>query len=351
MISRTVFLRSAIVIGVVAGAAWLTASRLHSPDADKKRAATATRISVQVGALKRMTLHRYVTGYGTVMAAPATARQPAAFAAVASPVTGVVTRLDVAPGQRVRRGQLLAELNSGTMTERYAEREAARQERLYAQHNTSLKALQAAQAQLTLLRVTAPLSGTVVNVAVAPGTAVNTDTVLLKIVNLHRLVVTTDIPAMQATQLQPGQPLEVLQPSLTVPLAYISPAVDPADGSIMAWAPLPANSGLRPGQFVRLRITVGVQRNALAAPAESVITGVSGTSFISLVQDDQAVRTPVKTGYRESGWVQVSGPGLKAGDPVVTIGAYGLPRRTQIRITHPDEAATASAKSQIGDAQ
>ena len=344
MNSRTVFLRSAIAIGVVIGAAWLMASRLHFPDADKKRAATATRISVQVGALQRMTLHRYVTGYGTVTAAPATARQPAAFAAVASPVTGVVTRLDAAPGQRVRRGQLLAELNSSTMTERYAEREAARQEKLYAQHNTSLKTLQAAEAQLTLLRVTAPLSGTVVNVDAAPGAAVNTDTVLLKIVNLHRLVVTTDIPAMQAAELQPGQPMEVLQPSLTVPLAYISPAVDPADGSITTWAPLPANSGLRPGQFVQLRITVGVQKDVLAAPAESVITGISGKSFISLVQGDQAVRTAVKTGYRESGWVQVSGPGLKAGDPVVTVGAYGLPRRTEIRIIHPDEAATASAK-------
>ncbi len=348
--SKAVILSSAIALSVVLGAIGLLASSRHSSTVDKKRG-TATLISVQVGTLKRMTLHRYVTGYGTVAAAPATAKRPAAFAAVASPVSGVVTRMDVAQGQRVRRGQVLVELNSSTMTETYAEREAARQEQLYAQHNTSLKALQRAKAQLALLRVTAPLSGTVVSVAVAAGTAVNTNTVLLKIVNLHRLVVTTDIPAMQATELRLGQPMVVLRPSLTTHLAYISPAVDPADGSIMAWAPLPADSGLRLGQFVRLRVVVGVHPNALAAPAESVITDVSGRSVISLVRGNQAVRTPVKVGYHEGGWVQVSRPGLKAGESVVTVGAYGLPQRTEIHVMYTSKGSNASVNSDVERAQ
>ncbi len=350
MNSKANILSSAIVLGVVFGAIGLLASSRHSSAADKKRDAD-TLISVQVGTLKRMTLHRYVTGYGTVVAAPATAKRPAAFAAVASPVSGVVTRMDVAQGQWVRRGQVLAELNSSTMTGTYAERETARQEKLYAQHNTSLKALQRAKAQLALLRVTAPLSGTVVSVAAAPGTAVNTNTVLLKIANLHRLAVMADLPAMQASELRLDQPMEVPRSSLTTRLAYISPTVDPADGSIMVWAPLPANSGLRLGQFVRLRIVVGVHPNALAAPAESVITGVSGRSVISLVRGGQAVRTPVKAGYREGGWVQVSGPGLEAGESVVTVGAYGLPQRTEIHVMHASKRSTASVDADAERAQ
>ncbi len=53
-----------------------------APDEEEN---TPTVVSVQTGALQRMTLHRYVTGYGTVEPAPATPNQPAAGAQLAAP--------------------------------------------------------------------------------------------------------------------------------------------------------------------------------------------------------------------------------------------------------------------------
>ncbi len=92
-----------------------------------------------------MTLHRYVTGYGTVEAAPATADQPAAGAQLAAPSAGIVARVNVVEGQHVEKGDVLVELNSGTATADYAEQEVERQKKLYAQQNTSLKNLQDAE--------------------------------------------------------------------------------------------------------------------------------------------------------------------------------------------------------------
>ena len=110
--------------------------RSHADDSESDdEAPVASVITVQVSALELKTLHHYVTGYGSVTAAPATANEPAASAAVAAPVSGVVTAVNVAPGQQVRRGQMLVALNSQSMTESYAERELARQKMLYAQHN------------------------------------------------------------------------------------------------------------------------------------------------------------------------------------------------------------------------
>ena len=60
-----------------------------------------------------MTLHRYVNGYGTIEAAPATANQPAAGGALAAPSAGIVAKLNVVAGQRVQKGDVLMELNSG----------------------------------------------------------------------------------------------------------------------------------------------------------------------------------------------------------------------------------------------
>jgi multidrug efflux pump subunit AcrA (membrane-fusion protein) len=75
-----------------------------------------------------------------------------------------------------------------------------------------------------------------------------------------------------------------------------------------------------------------VHTNCLAAPVESVVTDENGQSVIALVTGGQAAQMPVQTGLRENGLVEVSAPELKAGDTVVTVGAYGLPEKTKIRV-------------------
>ena len=331
--------RILIAGGIIAVGATLSAYTLRShraaPAASREPAASIrSMISVQVGELKRITLHRYVTGFGVVAPAPATRHRPAAAAAIAAPVTGVVTTVAITAGQRVRRGQLLMELNSGSTTEAYAAQEVARLRRLYAEHNASLKALQNAEAQLALLRVTAPLGGTVVRVNVKAGTSVDASTVLAEVIDLDRLVVRTSIPEAEAGKLKTGEVLHVLGDlPLTTTLAYVSPTINSSDGTVMAWASLPHHSRLRPGQFVRLRIITATAHDALVAPSESVIrNAVGGRGFLSVVRGHEAIRVSVKTGLREGGWVEVSGPGLAPGTRVVTVGAYGLPTRTAIQI-------------------
>jgi multidrug efflux pump subunit AcrA (membrane-fusion protein) len=295
--------------------------------------APASLVTVQTGALQLVTLHRYVAGYGMVEPAPATADQPAASAPLAAPSAGVVTQVRVVEGQHVEPGDLLAELNSGTMTAENAAQEVARQKQLYAQQNTSLKNLQAAEAQLALLRVTAPLAGTVVRVGAKPGQAVDLTTVVAEVMDLDRLAVSAEIPASSAGDLKPGQRVELqATPPVATQLSFVSLGVDPSNDTVRVRALLPAGSGLRPGQFVPLRIVTAVHTNCLVAPAESVVADESGQSAIARVQGDEATRTPVQTGLREDGWVEIAAPELQAGDRVVTVGAYGLPEKTKVQV-------------------
>jgi len=305
--------------------------------------ATPTVVSVQTGALKLVTLHRYVQGYGMVEPAPATAEQPAAGAQLAAPSAGVVTKVNVVEGQQVTKGDVLVELNSQA-----AEQEVARQKQLYAQQNTSLKNLQNAETQLALLRVTAPLSGTVARVNVKPGQAVDLTTVVAEVMDLNRLAVSAEIPAAEASDLKSGNPVEVLtEPPVTTELLFVSPNVDKNNGTILVRALLPAGGALRPGQFVPLRIVTAVHTNSLAAPSESVVTDESGKSVIALVKGDEATQKPVQTGLRENGWIEIAAPELKAGDAVVTVGAYGLPEKTKIRVQNSsgDETSTNSSNA------
>jgi multidrug efflux pump subunit AcrA (membrane-fusion protein) len=334
-------------LGVVAFIKSHSAASAPAPDED---AAIASVVTVETGALKPATLHRYVQGYGTVDTAPATADQPAAGALVAAPSAGIVTKVYVIEGQQVTKGDLLAELNSGTMTAENAAQQVERQKTLYAQQNTSLKNLQDAEVQLSLLRITAPLSGTVARVNVKPGQAVDLTTVVTEIMDLNRLAVSAGIPVAEAGDLKSGQALEILtEPPIVTEISFVSPSVDKNNDTVMVRALVPAGSGLRPGQFVPLRIVTAVHPDSLAAPEESVVTDESGKSVIALVKGDEAAQTQVQTGLRENGLVEVTAAGLKAGDAVVTAGAYGLPEKTKIR--RQDAPAGENSSTNSSDAK
>lgn len=303
-------------------------------------------VSVQTGALKRLTLHRYVGGYGTVEPQMATPDEPAAGGTLATPTAGVVANVSVTPGQQVKKGDVLVELNSPTVTFAFAKAEAERQKKLFAEQNTSLKNLQDAESQLASLQVVAPISGTVTRVSARPGAAVDANTVLAEVVDLSHLDVATQIPASQAMQLKTNQLVEILtDPPVNASLSFVSPAVDSADGTVLVRATLPSDSNLRPGQFVQLRVVTETHTNCLAAPVESVVTGQDGKSAVALINGDEAAQAPVTTGLSENGWVEVAGADLKDGAPIVTVGAYGFPEKAKIRTENSESNEPASTNS------
>ena len=209
-----------------------------------------TVVSVQVGALKRTTLHQYVEGYGKIETAPATANHPAAGASLAPPTAGVVARVDVVEGQSVKKGDVLMELNSGAVSVDYARQELARQQELYQQNNTSLKNLQSAEAQLAALQVVAPLSGTVARVNVRPGQAVDVNTTVAEVADLDRLAVNANIPASRLNELKLGDELQLLaQPPVTANVLFIGPGVDPDNDTVSVLGILRPRVACAPGSL------------------------------------------------------------------------------------------------------
>jgi len=354
------FIIGAVMV-LVAGLCIFGLTKMHSADSggdpdDAPPPENVTPVvSVQTGTIKRMTLHRYVDGYGTVEPAPASAEEPGAGGPLAAPTAGVVARVAVVPGQEVKKGDVLVELNSSTATFAYAKAEVERQKKLLEQQNTSLKNLQDAEAQLASLQVVAPISGTVTRVSAREGAAVDANAVLAEVIDLSRLAVSAEIPASQANDLKTGEEVQILsEPPVSTSLSFVSPTVDRNDGTVLVRAAAPADGKLRPGQFVAVRIVTATETNSFAAPAESVITGEDGKSFVVLVKGDEGSQVPVTAGVRENGWVEISGEGLKEGDSIVTTGAYGFPEKAKVRnqnspegepdSTHKEGTSTNSAK-------
>ena len=320
----------------------------------------ATDVAVHVGKITRATLHRIVTAYGTVEPEPARAGRLPAHAHVAAPVAGIVAHVDCVEGQKVAQGTLLFRMDNRVAEVAYEKAKRAlsfasenfeRQKKLLAVGGTSQKSyleaesqlnaagseLAAAETDLALLKVQATLAGTILNINVEPGEAVEPTTVLASIFDLDRLIATLNIPNREAAAVKIGQPAQCETDRSTFGrVVYVSSKVDDKNDTVLVRASIPAGSGFRPGQFLTIKIICEEHANCLAVPEAAAVSDFVGgdTGHIVLVEGDRAIRKPVKIGLREAGLVEVEGEGLKEGMVIVTEDAYAISGETKIHIVN-----------------
>jgi membrane fusion protein (multidrug efflux system) len=363
--------KKSIIYGVggiaIAVSVAVLVSRYRHP-ADPPSEAQPAEVTVKLGKIEHASLCAYVTGFGTVEPQPATNGQQPASAKVATPVAGLLAESHTFEGAVVQRGATLFQLDSrvadvqvekSRQAVEFADVAFERQKRLLSVDGTSKKLYQEAEQQLqaaryelanataqrALLTIKAPIAGTVIRVAAKPGDAVDPSAALAEIVDLKRLVVTakirtTDVNSLrlrQSVELSPGRP-EAPEQAGNVPLrvrasiSYIGDQVDPSSDTVIVRAALPSNSGLRPGQFVTLRVLVSEHPNSLAVPQDSVISDPGrGDAWVMVVDNGTAFRHSVKTGIKDKGLVEIQGDGLHEGTVIVATGAYGLVDRTRVR--------------------
>jgi multidrug efflux pump subunit AcrA (membrane-fusion protein) len=88
-------------------------------------------------------------------------------------------------------------------------------------------------------------------------------------------------------------------------------------------APNPGEK-LKPGTSVRVTIVAETVPQAIVIPADALLTASDGSTSVRVVTSDSKAKQEVVTvGIRNGGDAQITS-GLKAGDRVVTTGAYEL---------------------------
>jgi membrane fusion protein (multidrug efflux system) len=347
-----------LIVIAAAALAVIILLRLVKPKAAEENEEVVPDVAVHVGKIIRATLHRYITAYGTVEPEPAADGKPPAGAFIATPVSGILVQINCTEGRQVSQGTMLFQLDSRVAEVEvikaktqlaFAEQQYERQQKLLKADGTSQKAFQeakqqlnsarselaAAQTQLALLEITAPLTGTLVRLNARLGQSVESNMVLAEIIDLDRLVVTANVPSREAAILKTGQPVELGSGSSAVgTLMFVGKDVDSKNDTILVRAAIPAKAGFQPGQFLSVRIVCEEHRDCLAVPEAAAVSDSVGseTGVIVLVEGDKAVRKPVKIGLREAGLVEVVGEGLKEGMSIVTEDAYAIPGETKVHI-------------------
>ena len=339
--------------------------RLTSGGAAESEEEAPPVVAVHVAPIVRTTLHDYVDTWGTVEPEPASARRGPASARIAAPAAGLLAVVRCAEGERVAQGAILFSVDprvgdvavtKARQAVRFAEGAFERQkalgpgeatsQRLYQEAEQNLAAARSdlanAETQRSLLDVRAPLAGTIVKLNARPGDAVDPTIILAEINDLDRLVVAATVRSGDAARIRTEQTVflsdrdstHAASPSpkpVRASVTFIGAAVDTKTDTVTVRAALPSHAGLRPGQFLDVRILVAEHRDCLAVPIEGLVLE-GGAPAIAVVDGDKAMKRPVRPGLREGLLVEVEGDGIREGLKVVAAGAYGLPSETKIRV-------------------
>ena len=256
-------------------------------------------------------------------------------------------------GDRVARGAVVLELEVPELAAdaaqkaaaaAQAEREAARQQQLLADGITSARqaeeagrdarqataAAAAARDLLARTRVTSPIAGRVQEVMVQPGERVDAGRPLAQVVAPDTLDLVVPVPAPELARLRTGLPLDVRQDGDTAPargwLAALAPGVDSAHQRGPGRDPgaqprRPAAPG-RDGHGARSGWASGTTCSWLP---DSALVLAGDSSVVFVVGPDSVAHAAHRDARRSApdGRTEVRGD-LRAGDRVVTTGAFGL---------------------------
>lgn len=278
---------------------------------------------------------------------------------LSAPVTERIVRLGFDDGSFVRAGQTIAVLAQGQENAQLAEaqaraREAAQQldrietlkRRGFAtkssydaqQAAAAAARAQAAQARATIgdRVITAPFSGWASLRNISPGAIVTSGTEIATISDLSTIKLDFPVPETLLAALRPGLP--IIARSAAYPdqpfrgqIANVDPVVDANTRAVTVRARLPnPDARLKPGMLLTVAIETA-PRLGVSVP-ELAIIGEGDARFVFVVgEDGKAKRTPVKTGLRSTGRVEIV-EGLQPGERVVTEGVAKLSDGIKVRL-------------------
>ncbi len=296
------------------------------------------------------------------------------LARIGTTVTGRVTEIDAWVGQEIKKGEVLARLNSSELSSqqlaylkaraelelnrRNSERAkalfeadvigAAEMQRRQSEYQISVAETHAASDQLRLLGVSAAaierlgkqgaidsvisvvstLSGVVVERKLAQGQVVQPADALFVVADLSRLWAVAQVPEQQVSQVTAGQTVNIEVPALgneklVGKLIFVGQTINPETRTVLVRTELDNRDGRRKPAMLASMLIEARPVDRLVVPASAVVRE-NDEDHVFVAEGDGIFRlTKVKLGIEQSG-KRVVLSGLKGEEKIVLKGAFHL---------------------------
>ncbi len=341
----------AVVIICLAGGAYLFFRGRHvskTGAAGPSGGDSAPVALVDVEPVRQAAISEHITAYGDVVPAPGAIR------VVSVPFESMISRVMVSERQKVSRGDPLLELKASPNTRLELEQarnandiagqKLAHVKELFAlklaTNSQMLKAQESARqasARIESLKkrgvggkriINSNTTGLINKVSVQEGAIVPAGNPLVEIIAQDRLEVRLGVEPDVIKRLVSGQAVRLNYVNvsgaveITGRIRKISRAVNPKTRLVDVFVTLPSSARYMLGEYILGRIRTASSRG-LMVPRSAVLPE-DGAHVLFTVKDGRAVRHVVQVILENDRDVQVSGPGLKAGDEAVIVGDYEL---------------------------
>jgi HlyD family secretion protein len=184
--------------------------------------------------------------------------------------------------------------------------------------------LQAAQATIDSLSLTAPFSGTITEVDIKPGDLVSPGSIAFRLDKLDRLLVDVQMSEVDINSIQVGQPVTmsfdaILNKQYEGVVSQVPQVGDIIQGVVefnVLVELKDADQYVKPGMTAAVNIVVDQISNALLVP-NSAVRVVDGQRVVYILKDNQLQQVEVTLGASSDTQSQVIDGNLKDGDQIV----------------------------------
>lgn len=253
---------------------------------------------------------------------------------------GILTNVTVKEGQRVSKGQMLAKIDDGGLSQQLAQQQIQtdlaqttyeRQKRLWDEkigseiqflqakstYEAQVEAVNQLQQQIAKTVVKAPFSGTIDEIITEQGSVVAAgQTQLMRLVNLDNMYIETEVPERYVNNVTKGKNVEVLFPVLgktfNAKVRQTSSVINPANRTFRAEVAIPnKEKQIKPNLTARLKINDYTNENALLIPQSIISENAEGEQYVYVVVDKDAKnqgtakRVIIKTGRTQGDEIEV----------------------------------------------
>lgn len=188
--------------------------------------------------------------------------------------------------------------------------------------------------------IKAPIDGVVLNdYALTPGAMISPSSPILDLADLRLLKATLRVPELKIYSVHPGMPVnlefdalpgESFHGSVSRIDQYIDPETRTGKVEIELNNDSQAKGRLRPGMFGRASIVEREYKNSITV-AEGALHSKEKGEYLFVVEKGRAVARDVKTGIKEAGRVQILS-GVKPGDEVIIFGGANLNDKDKVTV-------------------
>ena len=259
--------------------------------------------------------------------------------------SGLAASVSVQPGDRVHKGQTLAEIAALPEGTSQAEAVETYSALLAGGEPEELGLLETLETRT----LSSPIDGTVTAVSIGENEAVRSGQTAVVISNGDGLQLSLSVNESQIAALRLGQRAEITGAGFAGSVYYgeitsiaeeatqtLSGAAQETVVEVLVSVENPG-ADIKPGFSASARIVTMEKQNVLIAPYEAVEADENGEEYVFLYRNGRAVKTPVETGEEyDTGFEILSG--CEAGD-VLLLSPAGLTDGARVALTSETEAA------------